>query len=251
MDNTLLVISLLSLLLAAVMSVFAWRMVRDERLRSAARVAALAAEIHDPDARAALGSGVSLNTVPSPATSEMFAAGRKAATSSRLALAAVFGVLVVGAAVAMGIFSRGQDAAVKPAASAELSSGTSGSSVEPASAARGEPQKTLDAVPQPKTLPLELVALGHERDARGLTVRGVLRNPAGGTEIEQLTAVVLLFNREGGYIASGRAAVGTAKLSPGGETTFMVTIAGAPDVQRYRVSFRTARDVVPHVDVRS
>jgi hypothetical protein len=84
-----------------------------------------------------------------------------------------------------------------------------------------------------------------------LTVRGVLRNPAGGTEIEQLTAVVLLFNREGGYIASGRAAVGTAKLSPGGETTFMVTIAGAPDVQRYRVSFRTARDVVPHVDVRS
>jgi hypothetical protein len=100
-------------------------------------------------------------------------------------------------------------------------------------------------------MPLELVALGHEREARGLTVRGVIRNPAGGADVDHLIAVVLLFNGEGGYIASGRAAVGTDKLSPGGETTFVVTVAGAPDVERYRVSFRTERDVIPHVDVRS
>ena len=43
--------------------------------------------------------------------------------------------------------------------------------------------------------PLELIALGHERDADGLTVRGVLRNPSSGSEISHLTAVVLLFDR--------------------------------------------------------
>ena len=51
--------------------------------------------------------------------------------------------------------------------------------------------------------------------------------------------------------ASGRAAVQAATLGPGGETTFVVTVSGAADVERYRVSFRTEHDVVPHVDMRS
>jgi hypothetical protein len=101
------------------------------------------------------------------------------------------------------------------------------------------------------TVPLELVALGHQRDSNGLIVRGVLRNPSSGSEVSHLTAVVLLFNRDGGYIASGRAAVQTSTLGPGGETTFVVTVPGASDVERYRVSFRTERNVVPHVDLRS
>jgi hypothetical protein len=46
MDATLLIVTLLSLALAATMSLVAWRVVREERRRSDARVAALAAEIH-------------------------------------------------------------------------------------------------------------------------------------------------------------------------------------------------------------
>jgi hypothetical protein len=79
----------------------------------------------------------------------------------------------------------------------------------------------------------------------------VLRNPAGGAELSRLSAVVLLFNRDGRYVATGRAPVQAATLVPGGETTFVVTVSGAPEVERYRVSFRTEQAVVPHIDRRS
>jgi len=81
-------------------------------------------------------------------------------------------------------------------------------------------------------------------------VRGVLRNPASGKELGQLTAVVLLFNHDGMFVASGRAVVPAPTLEPGAETTFVITIPGVADVGRYRVSFRTEDGVVPHVDRR-
>jgi hypothetical protein len=249
MDITLLIISLLSLLLAAAMSAVAWRMVRDERLRSAARVAALAAEIHEGvDGRPAAEPELALNVVAPRGSSEMFSATRTTGANSRLALAAMVGALLVGAAATIGILGGGQTPVTLPPA--EPSSGTSGSGVADRAAAGLHKPADPGSTPH-RTMPLELVALGHEREARGLTVRGVIRNPAGGADVDHLIAVVLLFNGEGGYIASGRAAVGADKLSPGGETTFVVTVAGAPDVERYRVSFRTERDVIPHVDVRS
>src|SRR5438105_1460359 len=46
MDVTLILVTLLSLALAAVMTVLAWRLAREQRRRSDARVAELAAEIH-------------------------------------------------------------------------------------------------------------------------------------------------------------------------------------------------------------
>jgi hypothetical protein len=100
-------------------------------------------------------------------------------------------------------------------------------------------------------LPLELVALGHERDGDRLTVRGVVRNPPTSAEIDGVTAVVFLFNREGGFLASGRMPAQPSTLRPGGETTFVVTVPGASDVGRYRVSFRTDDRIVPHVDRRT
>ena len=99
-------------------------------------------------------------------------------------------------------------------------------------------------------LPLELVALGHGRDADRLTIRGVVRNPPSGAGKSGLTAVVLLFNHDGGLFTSGRAAIDPSTLAPGAESSFAVTIPGAVDVGRYRVSFRTDDGVVPHVDRR-
>src|SRR5262249_39693242 len=96
---------------------------------------------------------------------------------------------------------------------------------------------------------LELVALGHEREGDRLVVRGVVRNPAG-TGIERLDAVVFLFNRDGGFLTSARAAIDHATLGPGGESTFVVTVPGASSVGRYRVSFGTDERVIPHVDRR-
>jgi hypothetical protein len=51
-------------------------------------------------------------------------------------------------------------------------------------------------------------------------------------------------------VASGRAAIDGSALGPGAESTFVVTLPGAGDVGRYRVSFRTGDRVVSHVDRR-
>jgi hypothetical protein len=99
-----------------------------------------------------------------------------------------------------------------------------------------------------QTVPLELVALGHDRDGDRLTVRGVVRNPAAGAPVDRLVAIVFVFNHEGGFVSSAHAAV--AALRPGGESRFVVTLASAGDISRYRVSFRTDERVVPHIDKR-
>jgi len=99
-------------------------------------------------------------------------------------------------------------------------------------------------------VPVELLALGHDRDGARLTVRGVVRNPSAGRAVDRMTAVVFLYNRDGGFLTSGRAAIDSTALLPGGESAFVVAVPGASDVGRYRVSFRTDDRVVPHVDRR-
>jgi len=94
------------------------------------------------------------------------------------------------------------------------------------------------------------VALGHDRDGDRLTVRGVVRNPASGMALDRITAVVLVYKLDGGFVGSGRATVDSTMLGPGGETAFTVTIPAASQIGRYRVSFRTEDRVVPHVDRR-
>jgi hypothetical protein len=104
--------------------------------------------------------------------------------------------------------------------------------------------------PAAAPLPLELVALGHERIGDQLTVHGVVRNPPTGAAIDRLTAVVLVIAPDGEYLATGRSAVEAPALQPGREATFAVTVPGAGDVGRYRVSFRTGDRLVPHRDRR-
>jgi hypothetical protein len=81
-------------------------------------------------------------------------------------------------------------------------------------------------------------------------IRGIVRNPAAGSAVPRLTAVVFLFDRDGGFLTSERAAIGAASLAPGSESPFVVTVAGAADVGRYRISFRADDRIVPHVDAR-
>ncbi|HEV3058941.1 MAG TPA: hypothetical protein VGY48_11885 [Vicinamibacterales bacterium] len=152
-------------------------------------------------------------------------AASPSAAGSRLGLAlAIGGFVVASAAAAAIVFSNDG-----PAASAR---------VAPRVAAANA------------TLPLELVALGHERDGDTLTVRGVVRNPLGGAEMDRLTAVVFTFSREGGFLNSARAPVDSPALIPGGESTFVVAVPGAEHIGRYRVSFRSDDRVVSHVDKR-
>jgi hypothetical protein len=215
----LLVVTLTSMLLAAIMSTIAWRIAGDERRRSETRIAALAAAIHERPWPAA-------DFIrEEPVDSRLFGA-EPARSGSRVAIVVGGGAVVFGAAVAVAMLAG--------SASTRLPR---------------VPNPPKAAVAAPSPLPLELLALGHERVGDTLTVRGVIRNPASGAEMDRVTAVVFLFTPDGGFLESGRAGLAT-DLQPGGESTFAVTVPRAADVARYRVSFRTDERIVPHLDRR-
>jgi hypothetical protein len=219
----LLIVTLTSMLLAAIMSVIAWRIAGDERRRSEARVAVLSAEIHDA-VPAPVAIFAQAGAARCAVNANLFVA-QQAPSGSRPFAVLAGGALVFGAAIAMAILLGGRFS-------------------------RAPRSANPVAVAAPAALPLELVALGHERVGDRLTVRGVVRNPASGAGMDRLTAVVFLFTSNGGFLASGRAAVESPALRPGGESTFVVTVPGASDVGRYRVSFRTDDRLVSHVDRR-
>jgi len=237
MDIILIVITLLSLAVAGTMGVVAWRVARDERRRSEARVAALAADIRSSDIRSSdVDVDLPLATAVADATTSgsMFAYIQPATALPRLATVVLAGVLVVGAGAAL-LVALGRSGDV-----------TAESASKPVASAAGSQSTT-----PPPARTLELVALGHERDRDQLTVRGIVRNPVNGSPVNQLTAVVLVYDRNGGFLTTGRALVQVPNLGPGGESTFVMTIPGAADVGRYRVSFRSEDRVIPHVDIRS
>jgi hypothetical protein len=240
----LIAITAASLALALVMSAVAWKLARNERRRSEARVRSLAAAIHrDFDVTIR-------EDVPQPAPAATARADREfsslfdvhhapRSTASRLVAAVVVGTIVVGlAATSILMLSRGSIAhrSSTPAAST------------PAAAAPSTTPDVRQAAASDR--PLELVALTHDRDGGKLIVRGTIRNPATSREIDGLVAVVFLFASDGAFIGSGRAPVGGPTLAPGADTLFAVSLPGADRVARYRVSFRTAQRVVPHVDRR-
>ena len=232
----LLVVTLASMLLAAIMSVIAWRIAADERRRSETRIAVLAAEIHGaPPPRIAHSAHAGaarpasrrwneeLELQPARVPTNLFAEPAPSRTRSAIVFAAR--AFVLCAAVAAAILVGGRVNRVRQAASP----------IAAAPAAAG---------------PLELVSLDHQRDADRLTVRGVVRNPPAAADRDRLTAVVFLFTADGGFLTSGRAALESPALHPGAESTFIVTVPGASEVSRYRVSFRTGDRIVPHVDRR-
>jgi len=260
----LLIVTLSSMALAAIMSVIAWRLAAQERRRSEARIAALAAAIHEPAAVAASSSprtalrrtDVAIRAEPprlaavppsrpsqwsddlplrtaeaSREGAELFASAHQTASTRRFALTAILIAAVAGALFLAGLMRSGETTSI-PAAAVQAPSGDN------RSAAPSQPG------------PLELVALGHQRDGERLVVRGVVRTPAGGAPFDQLTAVVFAFNADGGFVTSARAALDADGLRSAGEATFAVAVPDAVAASRYRVSFRSGDRIVPHVDRR-
>jgi hypothetical protein len=98
--------------------------------------------------------------------------------------------------------------------------------------------------------PIELVALGHNRDVRTLTITGTVRNPSGGVKLEGLTAVISLLDHNGALVSTKDVPLDYRAIGPGEEAPFKVSIPDPGSIARYRVSFRAGTDVVPHVDRR-
>jgi len=106
-------------------------------------------------------------------------------------------------------------------------------------------------VQQAAAPPLELVTLRHQRQGDTLVITGLVRNPPSATAITGLVAVAFAFDKQGGFLTSGRSVLDFPQLKAGEESPFSITIPQAGGVGRYRVSFRTDAGIVPHVDRRS
>ena len=259
MDIILLAVTVVSLIVAFVMSVTAARLMREEKQRSAARVAALslaasvderssppanlpaevrpivkapwsAPRVTPTPAPATVATDLQLNQprfesprVPEPSVSHasgfLGAAELQRDNGSRQKSLA-FAAVVVFVVLSGGLVWR-----------------------------MSEPRGTSAAAMGPNA-PLELVSLTHQRQDQRLAVSGLVRNPVAGQPVEKLSAVVFLFDRAGTFIASSKANVDFLKLGAGDESPFVVSIDAPPTVARYRVSFRTDDGIVPHIDRR-
>ena len=231
MNSLLILTTVVSLGLAAVMSTVAWRIVRREQRRSDARISGLAAEIGDEDVAPPRPSVTRFQD-----STTMFSIDRQATGRSTIPIAVGAGVLIIGTVILLAVVSM----------DSQDSQGSQGSIGSLGSAGSGE-----TGVTNRVAAPIELVALGHERTADRLTVHGLVRNPTDGIDLTHLTAVVLLFDRAGALVTTERATVEASDLMPGAEAPFTVSVSSAIDVGRYRVSFRAGDDhIVPHVDKR-
>lgn len=221
MDTLLLGITIVSLIVALVASLSMWRLARAERRRAAARVAALGAAADD----LALAIEADAPAEKGPGARE----GDRAPFGGAYAVAQTGGGrqrTLAAAAVALFII---------------LSLGV----VWTMSGPRGTTPRAMGP-----NHPIELLSLRHERQATRLAISGLVRNPPAGVPIERVSAVVLLFDRAGAFVASAKAPLDFVKIGAGDESPFVVIVEAPPTVVRYRVSFRADDETVPHVDRR-
>ena len=206
--------------LAVASLVYAWRLHRAEQQRSAARIAALAAAIDGTST-----DGTSTEATRAPMFSQGSRLGGDILTGAASHVRPLLKV-AVGFGMAVGIIvliAMSGDRREAPAAVP-----TAASSSERA---------------------LELLSMRHEREGTSFTVTGLVRNPADAAP-GAIMAVVFAFDRDGDFVASGRAPLEFATIAQGDESPFQVTIPDVENVGRYRVSFRTSTGVVRHVDKR-
>ena len=218
MDAVLLIVTTLSLAAAAGFGALSWRIGREERERASARMALLSAAMEPPAVRiSADPTSTASDGGPRVAVGSVFARSNDG-IHGRPLIRVVVGVVMTLAIVIGAI----------------VSARSGGSPVSDGSSVR----------------PLELVSMRHLREGTTLTISGLVHNPAKGTAVNALTAVVFVFDRNGAFVASGRAPLEFSSLAPGDESPFVVSVPNVSDVARYRVSFRTGRGLVRHVDRR-
>ncbi len=269
MDIILLGITVVSLVVALVMSVAAWRLIRDDKARSAARVAALSVAAGADERAFAPPIERPVTKAPwsrSPIDSTDFASAKsvslRAATAplappelplhqpARIEPVRVSEPVVTHASGFLGATEVARDDGGRQKslafAAAILFCVLAGGLVWMMSGPRG----TTSVAVGPNS-PLELVSLTHARRNDKLAVSGLVRNPASAKPIEHLSAVVFLFDRMGTFVMSSRANVDYLKLGAGDESPFVVSLDAPATVTRYRVSFRTDEGLIPHVDRRS
>jgi len=247
MDVLMLGVTGVALALAVGMSIVAMRLLRGERHRSAARVAALESaafddlefrdpvdDVDEPLARRWIDEADE-EPIDVP-TGPMFAATDEPAAPGRRWFA-LAGVALVMAALVGTIYVVFKPATVDAASPSSSVPATGLSESVPASAAQ--------------TRPIELLSLKHTVDGSAFTLVGLVVNPIDAAPLSRVVAVVYLFDKDGAYFASGKASLEFPTMRPGEESPFTITVEHVGRIGKYRVGFR--RDdgsVIAHLDKR-
>lgn len=233
MDTMLLVVTVVALTVAAVSTTVAWQVTQADRRRRTARIAALAAAAGVPDMPVIAAPASLVETPIADASSVALPDGGVALADRFLA------------ADTSGSGSAGRQQWLLGGATFAAALVVSIGIVSLVNARR--PASADAAAPAP----LQLVALAHNRADGVLTVSGLVRNPAAGRAVDKLEAEVRVFDPAGILIATRTALVDYLELAPGQESPFVVALGEATTAARYRVSFRTAGTMRPHVDQRT
>ena len=245
-------VTLISLAIAAALAVVVMKLLRDDRRRSEARIAALTELAEEPEVErspaprrppaAPIGEPAASLTIrptrrvadleirplaaAAPAVSDLFETPAQASPWGRRF--AVIGVIVlVGSATLFALMQRRGGVETEPAHAAQEAGAQSGS-------------------------PLELVSLRHSREGETLTITGLVQNPKAGAPQTRLVVTAVVFGPDGTFLAGGRAPLDYTRLNSGDESPFVITVPVKGTVARYRVGFRAEDgNVVAHVDRRS
>ena len=249
MDFVLGTVTLLALATAVAMGAVTWRLVREERRRSAARLEILAAELRRRQAtsrgprsagRPSTVEPVATRSTPAapvdvtirgpeppPATNKPGTQGvdlfgtpvdATGGWSRRLAGMGMAGIVLL-VAISAAIFTS----------------------------AAGNRENETTATDQ---IPVELLALNHEREDGLLAISGTIRNPLDGKVATHMFVLALAFDRDGVMVATQRAPLELETVPPGGESPFAVSLP-ATRASRYRISFLIDETTVPHIDRRT
>ena len=253
MDMVLVIVTVISLTLAAGMGLMLFRMMREERLRSEARVQMLeelAAGGGDREPRHAEHAEAATLTQPEVPS---FLRSTKRRVVADLPLRDE-----PSAPVEVGVHELFHDEhepspwprrlAVIGSLAAVLTLAVFGwSQISGSGAPSDTPSVTTAA-----EVPLELLSLRHSREGNTLTVTGLVQNPKGAAALSNVQATVFVFGPAGTFITSGRAPLDFTSLASGDESPFVIRVPVSGNVARYRVGFRSADDrVVAHVDRRA
>lgn len=112
--------------------------------------------------------------------------------------------------------------------------------------------RALGVTEAAQAAPLELLSLRHAQQRDKLTITGLVQNPRTGAALSRVTATAFLFAADGTFLASGRAPLDFLTIGPGEESPFVVSVPVTGAVARYRVGFRGEDGrVIAHVDRRA
>ena len=265
MDTTLVMVTLLSMGMAAALSVIVWRMLRDERQRSEARVAALAGMAARSGAaprRHADPLDLPIRPTPPvvPAKPRTIASSSSSPLVSTPVNSALTGSASMSTARVGSMFEEPVEASpwghrfavmaglglvIASVILFALAANDGGVSAKSTTNTHASAQAAVGAGG------LELVSLRDTRKADSLTITGLVRNPAGGSPLTRVAVTAYTFDDKGAFLASSRALIDVTSLAPADESPFVVTVPVTDAVARYRIGFRGEDGrVIAHVDKR-